>query len=866
MSATGGEGSGGKGPPRKRERRRQSDARPDSGGNSPGSDASPPESVSGNDGDGKEKAGIAGFLQRVPRKSSKHRGERGRREEDKGSEESRFLPPRKRSSGASDGSERGSGRRSERGSERDASRQGGGYRQFEAEPVVDDPVRPGEEPSRGDEPPGYLWLALRLPWALTAALFRGIRGGVYEPLYRRSSALVNAAGSALSDPDTLRRILRAALFSTLGLYAAVASLLAADSIAASGKVYPSVYIGDLAVGGQTLEEAMGTFRSETRGGNLGTYEFLVPADPLLGGEAEAGGSEARTFEYAASEAGIELRIRRAAYEAYFVGREGSVAEQLTERLKARMPAGRAEVPAGAFSTDLYESEVLSEISGEVEQRPVNAGVRIEGGEAGPSDGEPRAVLDRHVDGRNILADQSVANLEAALDALSTQVAVAVEQVSPAIRTQGVLEAHAAADRALSGPLVANLVGPGAERAVEAARDRDTGSGATPVEVSGDDPRLEIGEEAVARALEVNADPDAGEVSTSIAGENLASELESALSGALRVEPTDAEITIGDPAAAASEGGIEVAPAEPGAAPETAGFADSAASGEGVLTSSLEHELRVRELEPSFTTGEAERQAPDTLLGEGVTFYEPPDGAEADVDEREVVMERVAESLDNTLIAPGEEVSFLEVTGEGSTTGAPALDPDYEVDDNGEPVGAPETSEGVRPPVADGGGVSQAASALYEAALAAGINVEERSPAPAAPPPYTTPGLEAFVGAASGGQDLVLENDTDGYLRIRASVEGGTVGFRIEGVPPEGSGLEEGSNDSAVNDYSSALESGTEAEPGETWQPTTSPTSDSSTDNPVGEPYTYDYQPPPSAEEGEDSGDSGGGEDEGGGGG
>jgi vancomycin resistance protein VanW len=118
------------------------------------------------------------------------------------------------------------------------------------------------------------------------------------------------------------------------------------------------------------------------------------------------------------------------------------------------------------------------------------------------------------------------------------------------------------------------------------------------------------------------------------------------------------------------------------------------------------------------------------------------------------------ALDRTLIAPGEEFSFNE------TVGPWTADRGYRK--------ASVSYSGER--ILDwGGGVCQASTTLYNAALLAGIPIAERH-RHHWPAPYAPPGQDAAV--AHPNIDLRFRNTLDSPIRISARVAGESVLVRL----------------------------------------------------------------------------------------
>ncbi len=167
--------------------------------------------------------------------------------------------------------------------------------------------------------------------------------------------------------------------------------------------------------------------------------------------------------------------------------------------------------------------------------------------------------------------------------------------------------------------------------------------------------------------------------------------------------------------------------------------------------------------PDLTTARAVRLAPTDLLGSYRTNY-------AIVRDASTRVENLAISsgaVNGTFLAPGEvfsmnsEVSHL----------------DYE--QTKVIVGGQETT-------ADGGGLCQVTSTLYNAANFAGLDVIERTPH-SSQLPYIRPGMDATVWWGGPGKaddlDMKFRNTTDGYVLLRERVaRDGYVYAEIWGRP------------------------------------------------------------------------------------
>lgn len=120
-------------------------------------------------------------------------------------------------------------------------------------------------------------------------------------------------------------------------------------------------------------------------------------------------------------------------------------------------------------------------------------------------------------------------------------------------------------------------------------------------------------------------------------------------------------------------------------------------------------------------------------------------------------------LTNATIGPGETFSFNQQVGTWSRDAGYRRAP---VSYNGTLIDA------------WGGGVCQSSTTLYNAAILAGLKIEERSPHRFAPS-YAPPGRDAAV--AFGDIDLRLKNTYDFPLTIKGKIEGDRLVVRIYGT-------------------------------------------------------------------------------------
>ena len=185
--------------------------------------------------------------------------------------------------------------------------------------------------------------------------------------------------------------------------------------------------------------------------------------------------------------------------------------------------------------------------------------------------------------------------------------------------------------------------------------------------------------------------------------------------------------------------------------------------DGIFRGVREYEVPVVVDRPELTTAGAEAMRPTEVLGSYRTNYAvvPDDGTRAEN------LGISSEAVSGTLLAPGETFSMLDhVAG-------------LDYNDSKVIVGGQETT-------ADGGGLCQVTSTLYNAANFAGLDVVERSPH-SSQLPYIRPGMDATVWWGSPGVaddlDMKFRNTTGGYLLLREYVaQDGYVYAEIWGQP------------------------------------------------------------------------------------
>ena len=206
----------------------------------------------------------------------------------------------------------------------------------------------------------------------------------------------------------------------------------------------------------------------------------------------------------------------------------------------------------------------------------------------------------------------------------------------------------------------------------------------------------------------------------------------------------------------ASGGVTVTESRTGkAVREDEFFADLK---EGLFEGRREYEIPVVKDEPELTTAEAEALKPTDLLGSYRTDYTLSSDKSP---ERVENLELASSAVSGTLLAPGEVFSFNELAAPLKYNKTHVI------------VDGKETT-------ADGGGLCQVASTLFNAANYAGLEIVERN-AHFSELPYIRPGMDATVWF--GALDMRFRNTTDGYLLIQESVDAdGHVYASIYGRP------------------------------------------------------------------------------------
>jgi vancomycin resistance protein YoaR len=261
----------------------------------------------------------------------------------------------------------------------------------------------------------------------------------------------------------------------------------------------------------------------------------------------------------------------------------------------------------------------------------------------------------------------------------------------------------------------------AERAMAAAKTML----ATPHEVVLLGHGYAIRKEALAKALEFA--PEGGEVRLKLTRPSIRAEMHR-LFGAAERQPHNARFTVG------SDGGIDIVESAAGREVD----ADTVRQALEQNPAMRQIPVRIADIKPSFATADARKLRISDEVGSFSTPYSPGEP-------RVTNIQRAAEELDGFILGAGETFSLNAVLGPRTSEAGYVL--------------APQIEEG-KLKDAVGGGVSQVATTLYNAAFMSGLALVAHTPHEFWISRYPK-GREATV--SWGGPELVFTNDWDAPL-------------------------------------------------------------------------------------------------------
>ena len=248
----------------------------------------------------------------------------------------------------------------------------------------------------------------------------------------------------------------------------------------------------------------------------------------------------------------------------------------------------------------------------------------------------------------------------------------------------------------------------------------------------------IRKQALAKALEF--EPEGGEVRLKLTRPPIRAELHR-LFGAAERQPHNARFAVG------TDGGIRIIESSSGKEVD----ADTVRQALEQDPSMQKIPVRIADIKPAFATADAQRLRVTDLVGSFTTPYSPGEP-------RVTNIQRAAEVLDGFIVGAGETFSLNAVLGPRTTESGYVM--------------APQIEEG-KLKDAVGGGVSQVATTLFNAAFMSGLALTSHTPHEFWISRYPR-GREATV--SWGGPELVFVNDWDAPLVML--IEAGTSSITV----------------------------------------------------------------------------------------
>jgi vancomycin resistance protein YoaR len=458
--------------------------------------------------------------------------------------------------------------------------------------------------------------------------------------------------------------------------AVVALLVAVDHWANAGKIYWGVSIGGVDVGGKTPGEARQAVEDQLNAGALKEIRFN-------------GGPE--DFSLDANDISLNVDVDATVDKAYAVGREGSVARRLGNRLEAAWGT-LAVAPVADYDRSAARAKIDG-VASRVDAKPQDAYVSVSGADA--------KAVGSH-DGYQMDVDGTAAGVDEAIAAMSGEAEVAGKTLPADVQTSAAEEAATKARTAIS-------------------------SGPISLKAQGEEWKLSP--EEIGQSLSFT--PDGGTIKVGLDQGHLQSAL-SNLYKDVNQDPVEAGYKFdGDQVVVTkSQEGRKIQ--------EDKLFGDLQS---GLFAGQHEYDVPVTTAQPKFTTEQAEQLKPTDMIGRYRTDYTLSSDKSP---ERVENLNIASNAINGVTLAPNEVFSLNDVASPLKYNSTMVI------------------VEGVET-FADGGGLCQVTSTLYNAANYAGLDILERHPH-YAQLPYIRPGMDATVWF--GSLDMRFQNTTKGYILLR----------------------------------------------------------------------------------------------------
>ena len=480
--------------------------------------------------------------------------------------------------------------------------------------------------------------------------------------------------------------------------AIVAVLVALDHWANAGQIYGGVKVGEVSVGGRTPEEAEQIVRERAMGA-LDEIEF--------------GGPE--RFTRTSEEMGVDLNVAATVDEAYAVGRDGNIIENLQERLRA-LTLGVTIPPNVNYQPASARAEV-EEIAAQVDHAPREGAVRVVGSQV---------EVVRSGEGFRTDIVATMQSVDEAIESVTGEATIIGEVLEPQVTTAEAETSAKKARGAVSEQLVFNA--------------KDENWTLSPADIGSS----------------LNTFREDGKIEVTLDRARLEDRLATVYND-LTIQPKEASYDFD------GTGNVIVKPGGEGQSIEKDKFVS--AIQDGLFEDKREYDVPLVVTKPEYTTAELQAQKPTELLGSYKTNYTATTDQGA---ERVGNLELASEAVSGTFVAPGDVFSMVEHVQDVRYNEAHVI------------VNSAEQT-------AEGGGLCQVTSTLYNAALYAGLSVIERTPHDSQLP-YIRPGMDATVWYGDttttiDDTDMKFRNTTDGYVLIEEYVSNdGYIYANVYGVP------------------------------------------------------------------------------------
>lgn len=419
-----------------------------------------------------------------------------------------------------------------------------------------------------------------------------------------------------------------------------------------------------------------------------------------------------SWEVAASDIGFSVDATGLAESAFAVGR-GSLGEAIVDRVTALING--VDLPMAVSCDDERFNALIASMNQLVASPPIDAAILIDGVDVSRTDAQ---------DGTGISVETARDAVLPAFLSENRRVELTLETLPAAIDRAATDDAYAATLAMLSGPLTLFY------------EDHEW-----------DVPTTTLAGWIGFRTAETSATPV---LEAYIVAEKVAEDLTPMVED-IGQAAQDASFSV-------SNGHVTIVPAKNGLAADPA---DLAMRLTGVLASTADRraELTMRSIEPELTTAEAEAMGIKERLGTFTTDFDSSNKP------RVHNIHLLADTLDGTLVAPGEVFSFNDTTGERTAAKG------YQA------AGAIVSGE-IVPQI--GGGICQVGTTVFNAVFFSGLPVVERRNHSLYISHYPK-GRDATINW--GGPDFKFKNDTDHYVLVATSHTAGSITVSIYGTNP-----------------------------------------------------------------------------------